>query len=273
MQKKQNLRFRKKDLSEVEKNVLLLFFDSSSRPKKTLKHEMSIFVNLEKKHPPWIVKTALRNLEKKKILNSKTQKISNLGTLKFYFLTITGSKSSPEIKKRIHVMIKWIERYSENKKTTMIGQHLHDVVRSEIRAHGFEIIGEKTNEFNGKKWKNPKETLDIIAQNKIRNITVGIEVKNTLYLIQKPIISKKIKMCKHLKINPIFACRWLEPHRKIIEKHNGFLWQFNNQLYPLGQEKFVSELEKKFKFPVSVGSEIPGQAIQEFEAWLENFES
>ena len=271
MQKSQKLNFRKEILSSVEKTILSLFYDSSLRPKKTTRHEMAILVKLEKEYPPWKVKTALRNLEKKNILNSIKQKIPNVGTVKFYFLKDIGEDLSYDIKKRINVAIKWIEKYSDNKKTTMVGQHLHDVVKAEIRAHGFKIIEEKTNEFNGKKWINPKQTLDIIAQDKTRNLTVGIEVKNTLYLIPKSIISKKIEMCEYLDIVPIFACRWLEPHRRIIEKHNGFLWQFNNQLYPLGQEKLVSILEKKFKFPVIISSQIGDQAIQEFDAWLKNF--
>ena len=154
MRKMRNSNFSKKNLNNVEKSILYLFYDSSLRPKKTPRHEMVILVKLEEEHSPWRVKTALRNLEKKNILNNMKKKILGLGTVKFYFLKNMKDESTQDIQKKINVTIKWIKKYSDNKKRTMVGQHLHDVVKAEIRAHGFEIIGEHTNEFNGKKWKN-----------------------------------------------------------------------------------------------------------------------
>lgn len=261
---------QKKELKQIEKDLLSIFLDSSKRPKITPRHESAIIINLESNYSPGKIKSGLKKLEKAEILSSVKKKLNNIGKAKFYFLSKHNNKSSiQKIQNKIGRAAKWIEKYSDNKVTKMLGDHLHDIVKAELRVQSFEIIAEKTRKYREKEWTKTNHTLDIIAKHKTRNLTIGVEVKNMLFLVPKSEVSVKIEMCDYFGITPVFACRWLEPHRHEIVSHGGFLWQFKKQLYPRGQEKFVETLRKRFKFPVEVNSELPYTSIKEFENWIQ----
>lgn len=262
--------FAEKRVREIEERTYRLFLDSSKRPKVTPRHESAIMVNLEDEYPPWRVRTALENLERTNHLVSIKKRIEKVGAARFYFLDRYNKEASIEkIQKKIDISASWIKKYSDIRITDMIGAHLHDIVRAELRAQGFRIIGEKTKKYNKKVWPK-KQTLDIIAEHKMQKLAIGVEIKNTFRLPPIAIISTKIDMCHYLGITPVFACRWLQPHRSKIEKEGGFLWQFKKQMYPRGQEEFVEILRRRFKFPIEVNSQLPDFAIQEFEKWVKD---
>jgi len=150
----------------------------------------------------------------------------------------------------------------------MLGQYLHQLVKSELRAQQFEIRGENTNTLDGKDCKPAKYTLDIIAKHRTKPVTIGVEIKNTLDLIPLKELNKKIDMCKTLRILPVFACRWLKPYEKIILKNRGFPWIFKKQIYPLGQENFVKKLKKKLELPIEVSSELPKDSVKDLKRWV-----
>jgi len=254
---------------ELQNEIARIFFDKSGRPKITPRHESAIQVKMEENFSPTNVRTALQNLERNQILVSRRKIIENVGTAKFYFLKkFDTDNMKKKIEEKIANYAYWIGRYSNNKVTKMIGDHLHDVVKLEIRAQGFEIIDEKNvKEFAGKKWSG-NESLDLTARHKTKKIAIGVEIKNMLYPPPKSEVSTKIEMCKYFGIIPVFASRWMEIHRDEITKNGGFLWQFKNQLYPRGQEEFVKTIKKRFLLPVEVNSSLPTVSIKEFENWI-----
>jgi hypothetical protein len=253
----------------LESDVKSLFIDLFNRPKKKPIHETAVQIAMEEKYDHKKTSYALRQLETQKIISSIKLKVGNVGNVKFFLpKKINEIKSQSGIRKKILRYSYWIERYSDYKITRMLGDHLHALVKGELRAQGFMILSEFSNEYNNKKWEG-KETLDIIAENRIKRLVVGVEVKNMLSLISHKEVSTKIKMCNFLGIKPIFACRWIEPHRKKITENGGLAWQFKKQLYPLGQENFVKEIRKRFNFPMEVKSELPAKSILEFREWIE----
>ena len=259
---------------EFKKRIIKLFFDSSNRPKKTPRHESSIQIMLETKYSASQVKNALNNLEELKILQSLKYDIGDVGTAKFYFPSKLPIKFvEKNIIKKIKNMRYWISRYSDVKTTKMVGEHLHYLVKNELRANGFDILQEKqARSYRGKEWLRTKHTLDIIAEHKIKKIAVGVEIKNMLSQTPKSEIVTKIEMCKVLGVYPIFACRWQEIHRDIIQEGGGLLWQFKEQIYPFGQEILVSELQKRFEFPVVVKGELPEKSRETLQRWIDRFE-
>ena len=254
---------------EVQNEIKKIFFDNSGRPKITPRHESAILVKMEERFSPTNVRTALQKLERNEILVSRKKIIENVGTAKFYFLKKFDTKNmKKKIEEKIANYAYWIGRYSNNRVTKMIGDHLHDVVKLEIRAQGFEILDEKNvKKFGEKKWKG-HESLDLLARHKAKKFVIGVEIKNMLYPPPKSEVSTKIEMCKYFGIIPVFACRWMEIHREEIMTNGGFLWQFKNQLYPRGQEEFVKTVKKRFLLPVEVNSGLPSSAIKEFENWM-----
>jgi len=257
-------------LNEIEEKIHLIFLDSSRRAKITPRHESSIQVLMEEYCSVGQTKTGLNNLENNGILTSKKITIKDVGESKFYFPK--QFEGNEKIDEKIKKSSYWIRRYSQNKNVRMLGDHLHDVVRSELRVQGFHIIAEKNiRTFEDKKWIKTNHMLDIIAKHTKKDLVVGLEIKNTLYPPPKSEISIKLEMCKFFGITPIFAGRRIENHRNWIEKNRGFLWQFKKQLYPRGQENLVGMIKQRFKFPVEVKADIPTSAIKEINEWVSKF--
>lgn len=252
----------------LEEEITMLFVDPFNRPKKKPMHETAIQIALEERYDHKQISYVLRQLVARKFLGSIRLKISKVGYARFFFIkTNSPEKNKGELRKKILRYSYWIQRYSNQSITKMIGNHLHALVRAELRAQGFEIVSEFSNKYNGKKW-SCKETLDIIAEHRKNQLAIGLEIKNMLSLISNVEVSTKIEMCNFFGIKPVFACRWIEPYRQIITQNGGFVWQFKKQFYPLGQEKFVKELRKRFNFPIEVRSEIPLNNVMEFQKWI-----
>ena len=166
----------------------------------------------------------------------------------------------------------WISRYSDVKSIKMLGEHLHYLVKNELRVNGFNILEEKqVRSYRGREWSRSRHTLDIIAEHKDKELAIGVEIKNMLTQTPKSEIVTKLEMCKVLGIYPVFASRWQEIHRNIIESEGGLLWQFEEQIYPFGQEGLVSELQKRFGFPVVVKGELPKESTDTLQAWIDKF--
>ncbi len=254
----------------VEEKISKIFFDSFGRIKITPRHESAIQVMLEDEFSLSQVKAGLARLEHNGFLGSEKIVENESIIAKFYFPK--KFENNEKIKEKINRSVYWIRRYSDVNVIKMIGDHLHDVVKSELRAQNFRILDEKNvKEYNGKKW-NGSESLDIIAAHKEKShLVVGVEIKNSLYPPPKSEVITKIEMCKFFGIIPIFACRWIEIYRNMITEQGGFLWQFKNQLYPRGQEMFVETIRKRFKFPVSVSSILPINSVADIEKWISTF--
>ncbi len=254
----------------AEEKIREIFLDSFGRVKITPRHESAIQVMLENEFSPSQVKTGLARLEDVGFLGSEKIIEDDAILAKFYFPK--KFEENGKIKEKINRSVYWIRRYSDVNVIKMIGDHLHDVVKSELRAQNFSILNEKNvKEYNGKRWRG-NENLDIIAVHKEKtHLVIGVEIKNTLYPPPKSEITLKMEMCRFLGIVPVFACRWLEIYRNTITEQGGFLWQFKNQLYPRGQEAFVETIRKRFKLPVSVSPSLPINAVDEIEKWISQF--
>lgn len=255
----------------ILKDIKSLFFDSFNRPNKTPLHLSAIQRRLEEKYNFWNVTDGLKKLTIEKILQVQKQETRNAGTINFYYPVrlISRLEDEKEIRNKIKRISRHIERYSRQKNTDMLGRYLHALVRKELKIHGFEILSEgKVKSYQGKSWIDTRHSMDIIAKHTEKKKGIGVEIKNTLDPIEKGELEIKIKLCKKIGVIPVFACRWLEPYKKEIVQNDGFPWQFREQIYPIGQEQFVEEMKKKFKFPIEVRDEIPEKAVKEFENWL-----
>jgi len=143
-------------------------------------------------------------------------------------------------------------------------------VKAEVRAQGFKIVGESANSYNSRTWTETNHNLDFIAEHRSGNLNIGIEVKNTLSLIDKKELTTKLDMCRYLEIRPVFATRWIKPYMYLITKdYSGFSWVFKTQMYPLGLEKLVKEIYNGLGLPVSVRTELPPKSVRLFERWID----
>ncbi len=255
------------------KDLRGLFFDSSNRPKITPLNESAVQRFLEEKYDRKDLTYALEKLQDKKLPKNKRiicweENRKLFGKIKFYYPALFKTpEHNTKIREKIFRRSQIIERYSRIENITMLGNHLHYLVKNELKANNFEILGEKTNRFENN-MGDSSHTIDFIARNKQKKKTIGVEIKNTLDIIPKKELDIKISICESLKITPVFACRWLKPHREKIRKKGGFPWEFKKQLYPFGQEKLVMKLKKTMNLPVEIAGEIPEESRKNFQDWL-----
>ncbi len=257
---------------DVLTDVKALFFNYYNRPNKTPIHLSSIQRRLEDKYTPWKIRDALNQLENAKILGSMEFQTIYAGKTHFYYSRrlVTNYLDERELLKKIKIISKHIDRYSHPRVSDVVGRHLHAMVRKELKILGFKIIDEgRVKSYKKMRWNETRHDIDILAEHYEKSITVGVEIKNSLSLMDKEEILIKIKLCKKLGIIPIFACRWLEPHKSIIFSEGGFPWQFKKQMYPIGFDKFVTEMKSRFKFPMMISSEIPEKSVRELSSWLD----
>jgi hypothetical protein len=254
-----------------EKKIRKYFFNYYNRPNLTPIHTSVIQRKLEERYPPWKVNDTLKKLEREDVLSSMEIKTKYGAKILFYFpkKNILNYNDEEKIIAKIKRITNYINKYSNQKITNILGEHLHALVKYELRVQGFEIIDEyDVNSYKGRELEGSQYTMDLLAKHKEKNLIIGVEVKNELDIMDKSELDIKLKLCKKLKITPIFACRWLNPYKQKIVDSGGFLWQFKTQMYPLGFETFTKSIKQKFGFPVKVTTEIPEKQVSEFEEWL-----
>ncbi len=158
---------------------------------------------------------------------------------------------------------------------------MEGLVKYELRANEFQITGTHTNEFKGKTWTQTSHNLDIVAEHKSGKLNIGIEVKNTLDLMEPDEIDTKIDICNFLGLVPVFAVRWMKPYMDCIRNQGGFSWIFKTQIYPPGFEAFTKLLYNRLsfstrsdstrtplQFPVTVRTDIPPKSAVAFAKWV-----
>jgi hypothetical protein len=149
------------------------------------------------------------------------------------------------------------------------GKHLPALVKAELRANGFTILGENSNTYRGQTWTRTRHDLDFIAELS-NGKGIGVEVKNTIPYIPREEMRIKLDICDYLGIKALFAVRWM-PKSYIYEEvrpRGGFCWLFEYQAYPLGHEALCAEVVRRLNFPAMVMTEIPPRAQQIFSEYF-----
>ena len=161
-----------------------------------------------------------------------------------------------------------IGKYANPDITKLYGQHLEDLVKTELEKQGFKIIKTHAKKFKNKEYKKSNHDLDFIAEHQSSKLTIGVEVKNTISMLDKKEVEAKLDMCSFFKITPVFAVRWLQPYAKLIRDNGGFLWTFNKQLYPTQFKLLTAKLNKQLHLPVETANQLPAESTQLFHKWV-----
>lgn len=272
------------------------FVDTRGRPVKTPFHQHHLQVLYEADFFEWVVTYALRELVDEGFLvvfDSKSVGGLNLHEatkrLRFYASSaaLRDNKDVDEMKRRIMSAAEHVARYSNPRHTVVVGKHLEALVKSQLQILQFDVVGMHTAKYAGRTWSKTNHNLDLIAKKPGTKLAIGVEVKNTLSIMDPREIDIKIDMCDHLGVVPVFAVRWIKPYFDCILKQGGFAWMFKTQMYPLGYEGFVKRLYARFSlkgnngrntvkkrgFPVTVRTELPERPVETFKKWVGKIEN
>lgn len=267
------------------------FTNKIGEPIKTPFYQSQLEILYENDYFPWIVGHALKELVREGFLKLITQdkipgfkKLTNIQKISFFVNSkaVETEEEEEKIAKRSYNIAQYVDSYSSQRNSDMLGKHLESLVKAELRAQGFEIEGIHTKKYKDKEWTKSEHNLDFIAKHKDSELVIGVEVKNTLNVMDPKEIDVKIEICKELGITPVFAVRWMKPYMDCIRLQGGFSWVFKTQMYPLGNEIFTKELYQKMsaeektntkgkplQFPIIVRTELPEKSVNSFVSWVQ----
>jgi len=280
-------------LDEAREVIKRFYTNEIGEPIRTPFFLGQLQIHFEKNFFPWISYNGLESLVEDGFLTTyeyddiytQDDGLENITKLKFYARSDACNTSGEEetMKRHAYLTGKVVDEYSSVENRDMIGKHLHALVKLTLQAEGFKIVDENSNEYNGRNYTRTNHDLDIIAKHRENeNFAIGVEIKNTLDIMNPELIDTKINICEDLGLIPVFAIRWNKPHIECILNQNGFSWVFKTQMYPLGQENFVEKIYKRlsakwkassksyeYKYPIIVRTELPPKSVIKFREWVE----
>ena len=83
-----------------------------------------------------------------------------------------------------------VARYSDHNVGRANGRYAEVLFQNALARRGFRPVGENTNAYQGQKWTETDEDLDFILTRD--GIAYGVEVKNTLDYIERPVLKSKL---------------------------------------------------------------------------------
>ena len=257
------------EIQKAKETIRPYFIDKYNRPKRRPYYVTQLQTLLEKWHFPWIVYQGASKLIDEGFL-SKTETTTKYHKRVVFFFNrkLDTPEYKPTLETHTRSICKLIDRYSDPLVGYALGKQLEGLVKAELRAQGFKIVGIHTSEYGNKKWTKTKHDLDFIAEHESGKLNIGVEVKNTLPIIEREELDIKLEMCEYLRIKPVFAVRWIKPYTELIRTKGGFSWVFKTQIYPPGFEKLTKTLYRRLRLPVIVRTELPEKSVKLFERWV-----
>lgn len=247
---------------EVKGLMLKLLEDNPTR----VYYQRQIEVKYEKQYFHWVTYRAIREIgeESKALIKFHPLEIGG----GFNKLKIITNRKNRYYKREARKAAKLVEEYSSPDVTREVGFMAEELFKVAYARYGYMLVGEHTNEYNGKKWKKTEHNIDFIVEKKGK--VFGCEVKNTLGYIDKGELDIKIELCKYLNIIPIFILRYSPTvwNDEII-KQGGLVQIFETQVFSPGKAKLVRELKNKLGLPVLVSKRIPDSIMERLEKRLE----
>jgi hypothetical protein len=218
-------------------------------------------VKLEKKYFHWVTNNALLGLIKIGYL--KDYRIEReKGTSTRYFIHHSNRYAVRAIRRIEEV----INEYSQDNITRGCGYRAEDLFCKALSLHGFQPVGEKIKEYNGKRWTKTGHDLDFIFVKD--RVEYGCEIKNTLGYIDKEELDIKIEMCAYFNVVPLFIMRYApKSYNHLIYTNGGFALIFETQIYELGQVELVNKIKEIIGLPVICTKGIPDGIIDRFSNW------
>ena len=245
--------------------IKALLEDERRRPRKRVYYIGQLQVLLEDSFFPWLIYNAAVQLCRSGYLKRQIAKTTHADKVTFLFHHHFGTS---QMRTRIATTTSLIDKYSRPRVAKILSLHLEALVKAELRAQGFDIVGEHTNQYKGNRWTKTDHNLDFIAEHRSGRLAIGVEVKNTLSVPERDEIQTKLDLCRYLNLTAVFATRWMKPYVQLIRERGGFSWFFKTQIYPLDYEKFTQIIWNKLGLPVTVRTELPPKSVAIFSEWV-----
>lgn len=249
---------RDRKIDEAKTALMAAYFTSGTN----VYYARQIEIWQEKTFFHWITSRALHELAgERKIGFSEAE----AGTRRAHFYYPIRHRYP---RRQITQTLKLIAEFSDPIFTRALGRHGEMLVESGLARVGFKILQHKVKKVDGRAWTKTNHDLDLLI---VRDdIRYGVEVKNQLGYIDQTEFQRKLEMCDHFGIRPMFVARNM-PKNYINEvvQAGGYCLLTDNQNYPLLAHDLARRVRATLSLPVGVIERFPDTALDRFERWHE----
>jgi hypothetical protein len=252
---------RKADYKVIEAKTVIKDIFTNDPDKVFYRKQLEVF--LEKSFFHWITAQAIKELVEEEFLLQEERLLYEPAGTKVSFIF---SRKNRYYKRKIKKYLEIVKAYSNPSISSACGEQAEILFLNAFYRHGFRLISEDSNEFNGKKWEKTNHNLDFIIEKD--NRVYGCEVKNTLAYIEKDELYIKLEICSYLQVHPLFIMRFApKTYINEIFKNGGYALIFETQIYPLGHEALVTKIRETLGLPVICSKAIPEGIMNRFMKW------
>ena len=221
-------------------------------------HRKQIEVLFEDKYFHWVTSRAVNELIKEGFLKQEKSGLAHF----VYRADVRVTEND------INMRIETIKKYSDSAIVRGVGAYAELLYRFLFGVCGFEIVGENTNEYEGRKWTKTNHNLDYVV--KKGSMAYGVEIKNTLDYMENDEFETKLEICEFLNLTPFWIVR--NAPKTQFEKMRpagGAIFVFKTQIYPPTQESLVKEIWEALRLPVMVWKKVPEKTEKRFFKLIE----
>jgi hypothetical protein len=160
-----------------------------------------------------------------------------------------------------------VNRYSSAASEGSLGMQGEALVLRAFAREQFVLRGEGTNTYEGRTWEESGHDIDFIFERD--GFSYGVEVKNTLGYLDYDEFSKKMRLCHHIRVRPVFAVRALpRSWANALIQSGGYAMIMRYQFYPWTQRELAKEINEKLGLPVDSPRRIADGTMEKFENWI-----
>lgn len=222
-----------------------------------------IEVLLEAKFFHWITNRAVRELVEEDFLKTEVRNLKTGGEVH-----LVWHRGNRYYRREAAAVVKLVDAYADSNVAGAIGLHGEAMVLEGFARSEFVMRGRNTNSYGGRTWQATGHTMDFIFEKDRR--AYGIEVKNTLGYMEHEELEAKVRMCRYLRVRPVFVARMLPKSwiREIVDA-GGFALILKYQLYPWTHRELAKAVKSGLGLPVDAPRALEEGTMRRFVRWHE----
>ena len=251
---------RPRDIAIDDAVVELRAFFANS-PER-LFYATQIETKFEREFFHWIVGKALREMADSGEIRRITEEVQRK-TLNFY-----AHPRHRYYRRELKEIITLLDRIFDPEFTHAVGRHGELMFDAALGRHGFRAEARDTRSWKGITWIETNHNLDRIITRD--GLEYGVEIKNTQNYISRQELRIKVRLCNLLEVTPLFIMRFApKSYINEVYKSRGFVLLFEEQMYPMGHTRLLSEVREKLGLKVSSPNEVKEGDMRRLLNWHE----
>ena len=224
-------------------------------------YERQVEVLLESKYFHWVTSRAVRELENRRVIETRRcsgpygSEVKTLRRTKYRYYKREETR-----------LLDLIGRFSDPAVTSAIGARLEDLTLDGFARQQFVLIARNTRQYRDREWDASNHDLDFIFERD--GLALGIECKNTLSYIDPQELDTKLSLCDHLGITPVFVVRampksWIEE----VRQRAGFTLVLSWWLFPPLLTSLANDIRSVLDYRVGTPIALEDGTMRRFTNW------